>query len=167
MSKYSKLFKIKKTNKKTKPYYQIHINMDSNDGDYISGDLHVLETYWDNKDDIFFLMLAYLGNGYSGKFSHGKDWSDYYGHHYKENAHGLSKIINYVAEAEDWIQYSDWGACHSFSDITISYYDENNKKSNVTMPSIDDMFDTEEEMIETIKEAYKNSSYYDESHDEI
>ena len=36
------------------------------------------------------------------------------------------------------------------------YFDEQCKKYKVSYPSIDDLFDTEEEMISTIKEAINN-----------
>lgn len=154
ISKYAKNFIIEQNKTKIKPYYNVFVKMDSNDADYISGDIQYNVDEWNEKTDIFFLMLAYLGQGYSGKFSHGQDWGDYYGHHCEENKHGLSKIIFEVAEAENWLQFGEYDVCHSFSDIIISYYDEENRKHDVTYKTVDDLFNTEEEMISSIKEAY-------------
>lgn len=93
----------------------------------------------------------------------GKDWGDYYGHHFNENKHGLSKIIFDVAEAENWLQFGEYDVCHSFSDIIITYFDEENRKHDVEFKTVDDIFDTEEEMIKVIKEAYDK---WNESFDE-
>lgn len=153
ISEYAKNFTVEQ-NLPNKPYYNVYVKMDSNDADYITGDIQYTVEEWNKKSDIFFLMLAYLGQGYSGKFSHGRDWGDYYGHHFEENKHGLSEIIIGVAEAENWLQFSDYGWCHSFSDIIITYFDEENKKHDVTFKKIDELFNTEVEMIEAIKEAY-------------
>lgn len=153
ISEYAKNFTVEQ-NQPSKPYYNVYVKMDSNDADFISSDIQYTVDEWNKKSDIFFLMLAYLGQGYSGRFSHGQDWGDYYGHFFSENKHGLSKIIFEVAEAENWLQFSDWGKCHSFSDIIITYFDEENKKHDVTFKTVDVLFNTEKEMIKAIKDAY-------------
>ena len=143
---------------KTEPYYILRYEMDSNDGDYIGGSSQYSKTSWDEKSEFFFLMLAYLSRGYSGKFSHGKSWGDYYGHHVSENAHGLSKEISAFQEYYGIECFSDWGSCHSYSDFTLEYYDEQNRKHDVCIPNIDTLFETEEEMIKAIKDAYQKFS---------
>lgn len=153
ISKYAKNFTVEQ-NQPNKPYYNVFVRMDSNDGDYISGTIQYDEENWNKKSDIFFLMLAYLGQGYRGKFSHGENWGDYYGHHYKENKHDLYDIIFSVAEAENWLQFGEYDVCHSFRNIIITYFDEENRKHDVTYKTVDELFNTEEEMIEAIKEAY-------------
>lgn len=163
ISTYAKNFTVEPNKSKNKPYYNVYIKMDSNDGDYISDDCQYDVDEWNAKHDIFFLMLAYLGQGYSGIFSHGKDRGDYYGHHWMENEHGLSEIISEVAESENWLQYGEYDVCHSFRDIIITYFDEENRKHDVTYKTVDDLFNTEEEMIDAIKEAYDR---WNESFDE-
>ena len=59
--------------------------------------------------------------------------------------------------------YTDWGKCHSYVDISIDYYDEQEKKHSVNYPSIDDLFETEEEMIATITEVIED--YYNSEED--
>ena len=103
-------------------------------------------------------MLSYLGRGYHGKFSHGANWGDYYGHHWEDNKHGLREEIDIFADHWNCMCYSDWGCCHSFSGMTLKYYDEDNCKHDVVIPSIDDQFETEEEMIKAIKDACKEYS---------
>ena len=82
-------------------------------------------------------------------------WGNYYGHHFEENKHGLSELAD-VANEFDMMCYSDCGRCHSYAKIKIEYFDEQDKRHYVSYPSIDDLFDTEEEMISAIKEAIDN-----------
>lgn len=148
-------FKIEELDStKREPYYVLRYEMDSNDGDYIRESASYYKKEWDALPDFFFLMLAYLSQGYSGKFSHGKDWGDYYGHHVARNAHGLSEAISEFQECYGIECFSDYGSCHSYSDFTLEYYDEDNRLHSVSMPSVDDLFETEEEMIKAIKDAY-------------
>lgn len=148
-------FVIQKSDGKTEPYYELEVEMDSNDGDYIRETVSFSKSEWEKLPEFFFLMLSYLGQGYSGKFSHGNDWGDYYGHHWEDNKHDLREEIDIFADHWDCMCYSDWGCCHSFSDLTLKYYDEDNCQHDVVIPSIDDQFETEEEMIKAIKDACK------------
>lgn len=144
--------------KKRKPYYIIRYSMDANDGDYIKGESEWNKDEWDNAPDFFFLMLAYLAKGYSGKFSHGESWGDYYGHHWARNKHGLYDEICAFQEYYGIVCSSEWDTCHSYSDFEIEYYDEENRKHEVTIPSIDDLFKSEEEMLNAIRDAYQKVS---------
>lgn len=147
-----------KENENPTPYYIISFVMDSNDGDYIKDSVRINEANWKTLHPVFFLALLYLGNGYSGKFSHGENWGRYYGHHFKKNKHGLSELAD-ILEDFDIMCYTEYGKCHSYTSIIIEYYDSQDKRHTVTHPYIDNLFNTEEEMISTIKEAiedYKN-----------
>ena len=145
-------FKINAESKSIKPYYLISYTMDSNDADYMKGTVKFSEQEWKELPLAFLFAILYFGNGYSGKFSHGNNWGEYYGHHFEENEHGLSELAD-IAAKFDMMCYSDWGRCHSYTKIKIEYFDEQDKRYSVSYPSIDDLFDTEEEMISTIKEA--------------
>jgi hypothetical protein len=146
-------FIIEKSDKKAEPYYELEVKMHSNDGNYIYKAVTFNKTEWEKLPEFFFLMLAYLGHGYCGKFSHGDNWGDYYGHHWEDNKHGLREEIDIFADQWNCMCYSDWGCCHSFSNMTLKYYDEDNCAHDVVIPSIDDQFKTEEEMIKAIKDA--------------
>lgn len=148
-------FTISELEGKVKPYYILRYEMDSNDGDYIRDYSMYDEEEWKKLPNFFFLMLAYLSRGYSGKFSHGNTWDSYYGHHLNENKHGLTEEIEVFTDHYDIMCYSDWGSCHSFSDFTLEYYDSEQRKHNVSIPNIDDFFETEEDMVNAIKEACK------------
>lgn len=148
-------FIIEKSDKKPEPYYELEVKMDSNYGDYIRETVTFNKSRWEKLPEFFFLMLAYLGHGYSGKFSRGDDRGDYYGHHWEDNKHGLREEIDIFADHWQCMCYSEWGCCHSFSDMTLKYYDEDNCMHDVVIPNIDDQFKTEEEMIKAIKDACK------------
>lgn len=154
-------FIIEKSDKKAEPYYELEVKMDSNDCDYIRETVTFNKAEWEKLPEFFFLMLAYLGHGYSGKFSRGNNWGDYYGHHWEDNTHGLREEIDIFADHWNCMCYSDWGCCHSFSNMTLKYYDEDNFKHDVSIPNIDNLFDTEEEMIKAIKDACKEYSVED------
>ena len=156
-------FKVKKRRKKIEPYYLISFEMDSNDGDYMRDSCEVSEEEWKMLHPAVLLGLLYFGNGYSGKFSHGKTWGDYYGHHWEDNKHGLSELVEILVDDLDLMCNTDWERCHSYTDINIEYFDESGKKCQVDHPSIDDLFDTEEEMVSTIQEAMKD--YYKQNED--
>ena len=145
-------FKINAKNKSIKPYYLISFTMDSNDGDYMKDTVKFSEQEWKELPLAFLFAILYFGNGYSGKFSHGNNWGKYYGLYFEENEHGLSELADIAAEY-DMMCYTDWGRCHSYTKIKIEYFDEQDKRHSVSYPSIDDLFDTEEEMISAIKEA--------------
>lgn len=146
-------FIIEKSDKKAEPYYELEVKMDSNDGDYIRETVTFNKSKWEKLPEFFFLMLAYLGHGCSGKFSHGE--RTYYGQHWEDNKHGLREEIDIFADHWNCMCYSEWGCCHSFSDMTLKYYDEDNCMHDVVIPNIDDQFKTEEEMIKAIKDACK------------
>ena len=149
------IFKINK-NINSIPYYIISFIMDSNDGDYIRGSIRINEVDWKTLHPIFFLALLYLGNGYYGKSSHGNQWGDYYGHHFKRNKHGLSELADILRDDFNIMCYTSDGNCHSYVSFVIEYYDSQDKRYTVSFPSIDDLFNAEEEMISTIKEVIKD-----------
>jgi hypothetical protein len=155
-------FKINKRQGKNTPHYILRYKMDANDGDYVSGENEYTEKEWNELPDFFFLMIAYLGRGYSGKFSHGNSWGNYYGHHWEENKHGLREEIWAFQEMYEIVCHGEMDICHSYSGFDLEYYDEDNKQYSVTIPNIDNLFDTEEEMVKAIKDALKQTDYYDE-----
>lgn len=155
-------FKINKRQGRNTPHYILRYKMDANDGDYVSGENEYTEKEWNELPDFFFLMIAYLGRGYSGKFSHGNSWGNYYGHHWEENKHGLREEIWAFQEMYEIVCHGEMDICHSYSGFDLEYYDEDNKQYSVTIPNIDNLFDTEEEMVKAIKDALKKTDYYDE-----
>lgn len=155
-------FKINKRQGRNTPHYILRYKMDANDADYIRDSAEYTEKEWNELPDFFFLMIAYLGRGYSGKFSHGDSWGNYYGHHWSENKHGLRDEIYAFQEMYDIYCSDDYDVCHSYCGFDLEYYDEDNKQYSVTIPNIDNLFDTEEEMVKAIKDALKQTDWEDE-----
>ena len=149
------MYKIIYDNKRNQPKYVLNFEMDSNDGDYVEKHITFSEEQWNNLPEFFFLMLAYLGKGYRGKFSNGESWGNYYGHHWEENAHGFANMIDAFGEIYEIMCYNEWGNCHSFSNFDLEYYDSDNKQYQVIIPNIDNMFNTEEEMISEMYRSYE------------
>lgn len=149
------MYKIIYNGKKIKPKYVLDFEMDSNDADYIRDYVEFSEQQWNNLPEFFFLMLAYLDRGYSGKFSHGERWDNYYGHHWEDNKHGFANMIEAFADKYQMMLWSELDMCHSFSSFDLKYYDSNSRQYNVTIPNIDNMFKTEEEMISEMNRSYE------------
>lgn len=61
----------------------------------------------------------------------------------------------------DIVCHGEYDVCHSYSDFSLEYYDENNKQYSVTIPNIDNLFNTEEEMVKAIKDALKQTDWED------
>ena len=105
---------------------EVWMEWDSNDGDYIEKTEEMSPSVlFGNKKLIY--CLAYITLPYNFK---GHDWNDSaFCHHVTENSDidGLDDII----EDNDFMAYSDWGACHSCCGLEITYWDENGKPFDV------------------------------------
>ena len=154
-------FKIKN---RVKPFYKISFIMSDN----MRGNVEIAEDVWKTLHPVILLGLMYFGNGWDGKFAHEVEWSkycteyhpgDYYGHNWETNEHGLSELVP-ILEKEIGLMcyYSSGQKCSSYNMIIITYFDNTNREFPVELPSIDDYFATEEEMISTIKGEIEN--YY-------
>lgn len=53
-------FIIEKSDEKTEPYYELEVEMDSNDADYIRETVSFNKSKWEKLPEFFFLMLSYL-----------------------------------------------------------------------------------------------------------
>lgn len=82
--------------------YKVSIEADSNDGDYITTNATYTKQEFE-KGKLPVLIDMYLN--YSGR-------------------HEFESLPSYISEELD-IPYSDWGACHTLSDLDISYIDNN------------------------------------------
>ena len=153
-----------KMNNNIKPYYKISLIMDG-----MRGNIEISEDNWKKLHPVVLLGLMYFGNGWDGKFAHEVEWSrycfqytrgDYYGHNWETNEHGLSELVHILEKEIGLMLYSGTGQKYSSYDmISISYFDNTNREFSVDLPSIDKYFDTEEEMISTIKREMEN--YYE------
>lgn len=151
-------FKICKSDKKNNPYYEINICMDANDADYIKDTVSFDVDKWNDLPTILLLCLSYCAKGAHtgaliGKFSD-KTWNgSNYGHHIiKSKFRWLTTLFSDF----DLILYSEYDSCHSYEDITIYFYDENNIRYKVEIPDFDEIFKdyTSDEMITEMNRLY-------------
>lgn len=133
--------------------YEIVIECDVNDGDYIT-DSFIMKKDDYETDILLQLVMSYVSS--SGSKFQGNIWEASYGHHIWENK-DLPWLYNYVSD-KNLLIYC--GAvddrCHSIIDIGISYFDENGVEYSVELPDLDNYFDTKEEMIDYLNNLYEN-----------
>lgn len=150
-----KLYRVRQE-EKIIPRYIVQYEVDINDADYRSGDIKFSIPRWNERPNFFFLMIAYLGKGHKGRFSHGEEWGAYYGNAWQYNNHGFADMIDDFAGAYGIGFCNNNGEReYSYHKFIIYFYDEHNTQFNVEIPDIDSLFDTEEEMIAAMTEAYE------------
>ena len=94
--------------------------------------------------------LAYITLPYNFK---GHDWNDpAFCHHVTENS-DIDELDD-IIEDNNFMAYTDWGACHSCYGLEITYYDENGKPFNVGFEDIHERWKgmTYEEICKEINE---------------
>lgn len=91
----------------TKKYYEVYINADSNDGNYIS----TIRQYSQRRFDEIIPALIDLKQNYSEP----------------------GQLEDYATEYDISIPYSDYGSCHTLDDIRITMYDTNGYVYNVDL----------------------------------
>lgn len=133
--------------------YEVVIECDANDGDYITDSFTMKKDDYEN-DILLQLVIAYVSS--SGKKFRENIWEASYGNHIWENK-DLPWLKNYVSD-KNLLIYC--GAiddrCHSIVDIEVSYFDENGIEYNVELPDLDTYFDTKKEMIDYLNNLYEN-----------
>lgn len=131
--------------------YEIFIEWDSNDGDYIKDFYYVDEDIF-KKDPLFQYILSYINGGSKFRSTPHRN----YGKHVAEDTH-FPWLENYLCDI-DLMLYSDWGPCHSVVSIKMYYYTENRVKKDVIIPRFDTLFEgkTETEMEKFINNLYGN-----------
>lgn len=136
-------YKKEKINFK-KPVFEIYITMDSNDGDYISNKIEVTKEKFEN--ELFLLVLCFINE------------SDYY----IIEDETFDWLVDYLSGNELLISCED-GYCHSYQSIEITYFETNGEIINIKLPSLNDIFDSKEEMIEYINKLYSEAeNIYDD-----
>lgn len=137
-----KNFELKKKEIKTnKPYYELYITMDYCDGDYISKKIKVDKKKFED-DELYLLVLAYIDNSK-------------YGSHIDEDKN-FNWINEYLGD-NDLMLYGEFDQCHSYEGLEIKLYEGGNVYC-VELPSIKDIFDSEEEMIEYMNNLYEKKN---------
>lgn len=134
-----KNYEIKKA-KIEEPHFEVKFEMDYNDGDYMRDEIDVCED-----DDLAWILIAYLTK-------HGKYWQE------NELLNSFAEEVDTdLSDILDWFDlmlYTDWDRAHSFTDFKVFYIDEAGLKHKVTIPDIDTIFKTDDELKAALVEAY-------------
>lgn len=136
-------YKISQEKGKTEPRVEIFTRTDVNDGDYLND--HIEMTYSDFKDDILFqYILSYVAENYDVEdddtFCHPENFCDYLGDM------GL-------------LSSNDDGYGHSLFIDEMYYYDENNKKYPMMIPSFKDLNADMDELKKILHEWLEEEGY--------
>lgn len=136
-------YKISQEKGKTEPRVEIFTRTDVNDGDYLND--HIEMTYSDFKDDILFqYILSYVVENYDVEdddtFCHPENFCDYLGDM------GL-------------LSSNDDGYGHSLFIDEMYYYDENNKKYPMMIPSFKDLNADMDELKKMLHEWLEEEGY--------
>ena len=129
-----------KTEENPKNLLKVWIKMDSNDADYIE------KTERMNPNDLFnnkklIYCLAYVtAHRCADVQSTWRYDKPIFGEHANENR-AVEKLCDILGDY-DFMVYSDWGECHTYEDLEITYFDENGKEFNVTFDDIHKQFET-------------------------
>ena len=128
-----------KSGENPKNLLKVWIKMDSNDADYIE------KTERMNPSDLFnnkklIYCLAYVTAKRCADVE--STWNydgSIFGEHVTENRD--VKDLCGVLGDYDFMVYSDWGECHTYEDMEITYFDENGKELDVTFDDIHKQFE--------------------------
>ena len=126
---------------------KVWMKWDSNDADYIERtDIMDPQQLFGNKKLIY--CLAYITLPYNFK---GHEWNDNVFRHHITNNTDIEYLEDILSD-NDFMVYSDWGACHSCYGLKITYYDENETPFEITFDDIHKEFEkmTYEEICEKI-----------------
>jgi len=110
---------------------KVWMKWDSNDADYIEKTEEINpEILFGNKKLIY--CLAYITLPYNFK---GADWNDAaFCHHIPDNT-DIKGLYDILAD-NGFMIYSDWGECHSYKGLKITYYNEEGKPFDVEFGDI-------------------------------
>lgn len=110
------------------------------DGDYMKD---TIDKSSFEEDELLLLVLSYVSK-YSGKFSEGKSWND-------EDFPWLGEYLS----DNDILIYA--GMCECHSNIDIVYYDSNGIANKVSLPDVDNLFESKEEFVDYLNKLYKEN----------
>lgn len=131
--------------------YIVYVECDANDGDYMKDTIEFDKSSFE-EDKLLLLVLSYVSK-YSGKFSEGKSWND--GRHVDEDFPWLGEYLS----DNDILIYAGMcdTPCHSISNIDIVYYDSNGIANKVSLPDVDNLFESKEEFVDYLNKLYKEN----------
>lgn len=139
MENFKNLLTIKpKSGENPKNLLNVWIKMDSNDADYIEKTEQMdPDNLFSNKKLIYCLAYVTANNCFNAE-----SWEHdgpIFGKYVNENE-DIESLYDILAEY-DFMVYSEWGECHTYEDMKITYFDENGKEFNITFDDIHKQFE--------------------------
>jgi hypothetical protein len=147
IEQFNEFITLREDPKRFEPYYEIRIQCDMNDSDYFR-DFLIFDKEEFLNDKLLLSVISFL-NKYEGKFGSYDD--HFYGLYLMDNK-PIPWLYNY-AQNMGLLIYP----CHSVSYINI-YRIYNNNRIEITLPDIDDFFDTKEELVEYMNNLAKENN---------
>lgn len=135
--------------------YIVYVECDANDGDYMRDTLEFDKASFE-EDELLLLVLSYVSK-YSGRFSEGGWNNPNYGHYVEEND-DFPWLGEYLSD-NDILIYAGMCdmPCHSISNIDIVYYDSNGTANKVSLPDVDNLFESKEEFVDYLNKLYEEN----------
>lgn len=154
---YKSLVKETKEKSKEDNYYEIYVECDANDADYMNNTIIDEDIF---SDELFFLVLCYLNTqdafGYHKHPSNNNN--NIFGHYLGCNGDKFFDWLDEYCEDLDILIFAGMcdDMCHSVTDIEIYHY-INGEKYKVELPNIDEIFDTKDEMIKYMNNLHEQN----------
>lgn len=127
--------------------YEIGIECDANDGDYMDDTINCKDIY---ADELFFLVLCYIQSTCYGFCVDRRGPCNYYSSafgRYVHNDINFSWLEDYLVDMDLLIFAGMCDVrCHSIASLDICYYDKDGKPFNVILPQINQIFTDQKEM---------------------
>lgn len=148
----NKYFKILPNPEIYAPCYEVYLNWDSNDGDYIP----IITTFSKKvfeEDETLQLVLSYIGHGYFGElFDNGWNGSQY-GHHIIDTK--VEGLIDFIVANNLEARDDSSEICHSVCEVSVTYFDEHRTAYDVELLDFDILYSTSEEAIKDLEKKIK------------
>lgn len=147
---------VKEESLEVKNCYEISVECDANDGDYMSEIITIKDLF---SDELFFLVLCYLSTEEAFGYPN-KDHNNVFGNHiggYAEGDYFFDWMEDYCTEYKHTLLLfagmCDY-FCHSIVDIEITHYVQG-MAYRVILPNIDEIFDSIDEMVDYMNKLYE------------
>lgn len=128
---YKDLLNFNKKTENKKNIIEVWVEWDSNDGDYIGKRMEYNpEKLFNDKKLIYCLAYAVLPVVFKGHSSHDYKFCQMIPDN--TDIEGLEDILI----DNDFMCYSDWGSCHSLTELEMTYYNENGEAFEVNFDKI-------------------------------
>jgi len=132
-------FTIEEPTGKQRPYYEIRIEGDMNDGDDREDTLEFSKEEWDDSEDALLYALI------AAQWATGEGYID----DMPDTIQQLIYDFDLVPFDSEYDHYA-----HSLDNIEVLYYDENSRQLGVDIPNLEEVFGTVKNFIEVVCDEF-------------